>query len=109
VAPSPLLRSFCEAVPERVGEIPDGRRVGYQRPEELGELLEDRGLADIATGELLAGADYESFDELWRPFTAGVGHSGACCASLDPGRQADLRTDVACPHAHNKRIRRESR
>jgi ubiquinone/menaquinone biosynthesis C-methylase UbiE len=94
----PLLRSFwdaaLEAAPERVGEIADGRRVGYQRPEELGALFEHCGLADVATGELLAGADYESFDELWRPFTAGVGHSGSCCASLDPGRQADLRRDV---------------
>lgn len=87
-------RSFwdaaLEAAPERVGEIADGRRVGYQRPEELGALFERCGLADVATGELLAGADYESFDELWRPFTAGIGHSGSCCASLDLGRLADL-------------------
>lgn len=94
----PLLRAFwdaaLEAAPERAGEIDDGRRVGYQRPDELGALFEECGLADVATGELLVGADYENFDELWRPFTAGVGYSGSCCASLDVAGQAGLRADL---------------
>jgi Methyltransferase domain len=94
----PLLRSFwdaaLEAAPERTGETDDDRRVGYERPEELGTLFQACGLEHVATGELLVGADYENFDELWRPFTAGVGHSGSCCTSLDMARQADLRTDV---------------
>jgi SAM-dependent methyltransferase len=94
----PLLRSFwdaaLEAAPERAAAIDDGRRVGYETPEELGALFAHCGLADVATGELLVHAEYASFDDLWRPFTAGVGHSGACFASLDGNGQAALAADA---------------
>jgi hypothetical protein len=94
----PLLRSFWDAAlaaaPERAAAIDDGRRVGYETPEELGALFAHCGLADVATGELLVHARYESFDDLWRPFTAGVGHSGGCFASLDADRQAALAADA---------------
>jgi hypothetical protein len=89
----PLLRSFwdaaLEAAPERAAAIDDGRRVGYETPDELATLFRACGLADVATGELVVDADYESFDDLFRPFAAGVGHSGSCFVSLDrPGRAA---------------------
>jgi SAM-dependent methyltransferase len=94
----PLLRSFWDAAlevaPERAAAIDDGRRVGYEAPEELGALFAHCGLADVATGEQLVHADYASFDELWRPFAAGVGHSGACYASLDGAGQAALAADA---------------
>ena len=91
----PLLRSFWDAAlevaPERAGALDDGRRVGYGRPAELGELFEDSGLTEVSTGELLVDAAYGSFDELFRPFAAGVGHSGSCFTSLDDDAQARLR------------------
>jgi SAM-dependent methyltransferase len=94
----PLLRSFWDAAlavaPERAGELDDGRRVGYPGPEELGELFDAGGLAHISTGELTVSAAYESFDDLFRPFAAGVGHSGACFAALDDEAQARVRTDA---------------
>jgi hypothetical protein len=94
----PLLRSFWDAAlhaaPEQAAAIDDGRRVGYHSPDELGQLFKRCGLADVATGELFVASDYASFDELWRPFTAGVGHSGACCASLDAAGQTVLRSDL---------------
>jgi SAM-dependent methyltransferase len=94
----PLLRSFWDAAlhaaPERAAAIDDGRRVGYDSPDELGQLFERCGIADVSTGELFVAADYASFDELWRPFAAGVGHSGACCVSLDAGGQTVLRSDL---------------
>ena len=94
----PLLRSFwdaaLDAAPERAGAIDDGRRVGYDSPSELGALFEACGLTDVATGELLVGADYEDFDELWEPFSAGIGHSGGCFTSLEPGRRIAVRSDV---------------
>ena len=78
----PLLRAFWDAAlavaPERAGAIDDARRVGYDRPDELGELWQAQGLLDVTTGELWVSADYESFDDLFQPFTAGTGHSGAC-------------------------------
>lgn len=94
----PLLRSFwdaaLEAAPERAAAIDDGRRVGYEQPEELGGLFEECGLADVSTGELVVHAEYESFDDLFQPFAAGVGHSGACFASLDGAGQAALAADA---------------
>jgi ubiquinone/menaquinone biosynthesis C-methylase UbiE len=94
----PLLRSFwdaaLEAAPERAAAIDDGRRVGYETPGKLGALLQESGLADIVTGEFSVDAHYESFDDLWRPFAAGVGHSGACYASLDGAGQAALAADA---------------
>lgn len=94
----PLLRSFwdaaLEAAPERAAAIDDARRVGYEKPDELGALFEECGLDDVSTGELVVHADYESFDDLFQPFAAGVGHSGACFVSLDPAGRAALAADA---------------
>jgi SAM-dependent methyltransferase len=94
----PLLRAFWDAAltvaPERAGAIDDGRRVGYDRPDELGDLWQARGLVDVSTGELWVRADYDSFDDLFEPFAAGTGHSGACYASLDRAGQERLRAET---------------
>jgi SAM-dependent methyltransferase len=94
----PVLRAFWDAAltvaPERAGAIDDGRRVGYERPDELGALWRAHGLVDVSTGELWVTADYESFDDLFRPFTAGTGHSGVCYASLDRAGQERVRDET---------------
>jgi ubiquinone/menaquinone biosynthesis C-methylase UbiE len=94
----PVLRAFWDAAlavaPERAGAIDDGRRVGYEKPEELGRLFQQCGLVDVSTGELVVHADYDSFDDLVEPFAAGVGHSGACLVSLDGAAQTSLAADV---------------
>jgi ubiquinone/menaquinone biosynthesis C-methylase UbiE len=94
----PVLRAFWDAAlavaPERAGAVDDARRVGYERPDELGQLWQARGLLDVTTGELWVSADYESFDDLFQPFAAGTGHSGACFASLDRAGQQRLRAET---------------
>ena len=94
----PLLRSFWDAAlavaPERAGALDEGQRVGYDRPQQLGTLWERSGLIDISTGEILVEADYGSFDDLFRPFEAGAGHSGACFGSLDEVNQGRLRDEA---------------
>lgn len=94
----PLLRSFWDAAlavaPERAGALNEGQRVGYDRPERLSTLWERSGLADISTDAIWVEADYESFDELFRPFEAGAGHSGACFGSLDEVSQRSLRDEA---------------
>ena len=94
----PVLRAFWDAAlevaPDRAAAIDDGRRVGYERRQELAELWEACGLRELATGERLVHADYESFDDLFRPFTAGTGHSGACYAALDRAGQRRLRAET---------------
>lgn len=94
----PVLRSFWDAAlevaPERAGALDAGQRVGYERPEELADLWEAHGLSEVSTGEILVHADYESFDDLFRPFAAGAGHSGRCFTGLDEASQRRLRTDA---------------
>lgn len=94
----PVLRSFWDAALEldadHALELDDGQRVGYERPEELAELWEEHGLTEVSTGEILVHADYEDFDDFFRPFAAGAGHSGACFTALDEADQRRLRADV---------------
>jgi SAM-dependent methyltransferase len=97
----PLLRSFWDAAlevaPEHAGKLSDAQRVGYKSVEELVELWRAHGLTGVATGELSVHADYVDFDDLFRPFAAGAGHSGACFTALDEAGQERLRAD-----AHNR-------
>jgi SAM-dependent methyltransferase len=94
----PVLRAFWDAAltvaPDRAGALDDGRRVGYEHPAELGALWRAGGLLDVTTGEHWVSADYESFDDLFRPFTTGTGHSGACYASLDRARRERVRAEA---------------
>jgi SAM-dependent methyltransferase len=94
----PVLRAFWDAAltvaPERAGAIDDGRRVGYERPNDLEALWRAHGLLDVTTGALWVRAAYESFDDLFQPFTAGTGHSGACYASLDRAGQERVRAEA---------------
>ena len=94
----PLLQSFWDAAlavaPEQAGAVDDGRRVGYATAAELGELWEACGLREVSTGELSVETSYESFDDLFAPFAAGAGHSGACFAALDEPEQHRLRAEA---------------
>jgi SAM-dependent methyltransferase len=93
-----MLRAFWDAAVaiDRRGAAQAGalNRTRLCDPRELRELWARVGLVEIDTGALVVGADYADFDDFWWPFAAGVGGSGAYCASLDePGRQA-LREEV---------------
>jgi SAM-dependent methyltransferase len=91
----PLLRAYwdsaLEAAPDRAGAIDEGRQIGYPTAGELADVFARAGMLDVATGEIQVAAEYESFDELMRPFAAGVGHSGACFTSLAPATRRDVR------------------
>jgi hypothetical protein len=91
----PVLRApwdaALEVAPDRAAAIDDARRVGSER----------RPRARRAVGSMRAGkdkrlvhADYESFDDLFRPFTAGTGHSRACYAALDRAGQRRPRAET---------------
>jgi hypothetical protein len=47
----------------------------------------------VEDGAVVVSADYQSFDDLWQPFTKGVGPAGGYTTSLDPGRRDALRAE----------------
>jgi SAM-dependent methyltransferase len=92
-----LLRVFWDAAtgldPDLAAVADERSRMRFARAGELGGLWRQAGLQDVEEGELVVSAGYESFDDLWEPFTLGAGPAGAYAASLDPGRQDALRDD----------------
>jgi ubiquinone/menaquinone biosynthesis C-methylase UbiE len=94
----PLLQSFWDAAlavaPDRAGVLDEGRRIGYRAPAELADLWEACGLRDVSTGELTVEASYESFDDLFAPFAAGAGHSGATFVALEEAKRRRVRAEA---------------
>jgi SAM-dependent methyltransferase len=62
---------------------------------ELGELWRQAGLRDVQEGEIVVSVRYSSFEELWEPFTAGVGPAGAYTAALPAEEREDLRREYS--------------
>jgi SAM-dependent methyltransferase len=92
-----MLRAFWDAAAELEPELVAGRderaAMPFAEEGELAELFRRVGLEDVEEGELLVSAPYESFDDLWEPFTSGVGPAGAYVASLDAARRRALRSE----------------
>jgi SAM-dependent methyltransferase len=89
-----MLRVFWDAALALDTDAPDeGKTMSFCSPAELADLWKRCGLEDVATGALIVSAQYDDFDDYWRPFPAGVAPSGAYCASLPPERQAALRDE----------------
>jgi ubiquinone/menaquinone biosynthesis C-methylase UbiE len=61
---------------------------------ELRALWGRAGLREITTGALNAGADYSSFDDLWKPLVAPDGSPGAYYATLEDTRREMLRQEM---------------
>jgi ubiquinone/menaquinone biosynthesis C-methylase UbiE len=90
-----LLRAFWEAAteldPDGVRDVDERTRMPFGRRGELQELWRRVGFEEVDDGEITVAADYESFDDLWEPFTKGVGPAGRYAASLDPEQQEALK------------------
>lgn len=92
-----LLTTFWEAaaaLDERGATVLDERaRMRFGEEGGLGELWADAGVRGTQGGEIVVSASYPSFDDLWEPFTRGVGPAGAYAVSLEPDVQAALREE----------------
>ena len=87
-----MLRAFWDAARTLDDAAPDeGRTMRYRSTEELAELWREAGLGNVETDYLTVETTYSGFDDLWEPFTLGVGPAGAYCAALEPARQEELR------------------
>jgi SAM-dependent methyltransferase len=92
-----LLTTFWEAAaaldPRGVEARDERSRMRFGREGGLRELWLAAGARHTEDGEIVVSASYESFDELWEPFTAGVGPAGVYTTSLEPEAQDALRDE----------------
>jgi SAM-dependent methyltransferase len=92
-----MLTTFWEsaaALDERGVEARDERsRMRFRQEGGLAELWREAGVREARGGAIVVSASYESFDDLWEPFTAGVGPPGAYASSLEPSAQGALREE----------------
>ena len=71
--------------------VNDESKLPGVREGHLAELFEAAGLRKIEATVLWASVEHATFDDWWRPFTAGVGPAGAYLANLDEDWRAELR------------------
>ena len=88
-----MLRAFWDAALELDPGAPDeAQRMRFGRPGEIAELWATAGLVDIEETTLTVASGYETFDELWNGYLAGVGPAGAYCVSLGDADRLRLRS-----------------
>ena len=87
-----MLRAFWDAALSVRPDAPDeAQRMRFGRPGEIAALFEAAGLAAIDESSIRVASTYESFDELWAGFLAGVGPAGAYCVGLPEPDREDVR------------------
>ena len=85
------LSLFWEAARALDPNTHDESQLAGAREGHLAELFEAAGLREIEATSLSISVEHGSFEEWWEPFTLGVGPAGSFVASLDAGRQVELR------------------
>jgi SAM-dependent methyltransferase len=89
-----MLRGFWDAATAIDPDAPDeARTLRFGGEGEIAELFESAGLEDVAETTLHVQSSYDSFDELWSGFLAGIGPAGAYCAGLPDDQRAAVRDE----------------
>jgi ubiquinone/menaquinone biosynthesis C-methylase UbiE len=90
-----LLNAFWKAADSLDGADAHDERttMRFDEQEELADFWRALGLRAVEDGDIVASASYESFDDLWEPFRAGVGPAGAHAVSLPPTAQEELKAE----------------
>jgi SAM-dependent methyltransferase len=86
-----LVRIYWTAALRFDRAAPDDARLPFRRLPELVGLCERAGLGEVATAELPLEAAYAGFEDLWAPFSFGIGPTGEHLKAQPPERQAELR------------------
>jgi SAM-dependent methyltransferase len=86
-------RTAAALDPSGVEASDERMTMAFDEPGELAALWRKAGLRDVQDGEIVVSAAYSSFEELWEPFTLGVGPAGAYAAALPPDEREDLRRE----------------
>lgn len=89
-----LIRLFWDTATELDPGIADrheGRRFPLCRPEPMGRLWTEAGLADVTVGEIKIPTVFRNFDDYWRPFLGAQGPAPAYLATLPEARRNQIR------------------
>jgi SAM-dependent methyltransferase len=90
-----MLRHFWDAALAVDPEAPDeASTLRFGGRGEIAELLAASGFGDVVESTLAVSSIYESFDELWSGFLAGIGPAGSYCLSLPDDRRAEMRAEL---------------
>ena len=91
-----LLRRFWDAAAASdPGSNPqDELNMRYATAEELATLWSEVGLSEVTTSAADVSASYDSFEDLWFGFAAGVGPAGAYAVSLDEAGRERLKNEL---------------
>jgi SAM-dependent methyltransferase len=89
-----MLRAFWDAALAVDPDAPDeARTMRFGREGEISALLDVAGFGDVTETTLDVTSTYQSFDELWSGFLAGIGPAGTYCVSL-PDERRDVVRDT---------------
>ena len=90
-----MLRHFWDAALTVDPDAPDeARTLRFGRQGEIVELFESAGLESVVETTLHVSSRYDSFDEFWSGFLAGIGPAGMFCVALSDESRAALREEL---------------
>jgi SAM-dependent methyltransferase len=92
-----LMRYFWDAAVEldaAAGELDEGSRFPLCKPEPLGTLFEEAGLAGVDVRPIVVRTPFRDFDDYWTPFLGGQGPAPGYAMSLDEERRSALRERI---------------
>ncbi len=90
-----MLRHFWDAALAVDPNAPDeARTLRFGRQGEIVELFEKAGLEGVVETTLHVSTRYDSFDEFWSGFLAGIGPAGVFCVACSDDVRAALREEL---------------
>lgn len=89
-----LMQQFWDAAVEldgAAGQLQEGARFDFCRPDPLRALFADAGLADVDVQGVVVPTVFTDFDDYWTPFLGGTGPAPSYAMSLPEDRRTGLR------------------
>ncbi len=72
----------------------DARTLRFGGAGEIAELFDSVGLENISEVTITVSSSYQSFDEVWSGFLAGIGPAGMFCVGLADAQQLLVRQEM---------------
>lgn len=90
-----MLRAYWDAAVTVDPDAPDeARTLRFGRAGEIATLFDEAGLIRVEESTVQVSSTYDTFDELWHGFLAGVGPAGAHLATLSREQSEQLRQEL---------------